>query len=165
MEQTTVILNEIKIVGLSVRTNNASILSGNPVNLDIMGLIQKYFQEKISDSIQNRLNPGVTYCLYSDYESDYRGDYTYYIGEEVSCVGILAAPSTSLIIPTQTYMKFTNDPGPMPTVCLKMWENIWSMTDKELQGKRAYKTDFEIYDHRAADPSNTVLDIFIGLNS
>ncbi len=34
---------------------------------------------------------------------------------------------------------------------------------KELDGKRGYRADFEIYDQRAIDTQNTVLDILIGM--
>jgi predicted transcriptional regulator YdeE len=34
---------------------------------------------------------------------------------------------------------------------------------QELGGDRRYATDFEIYDQRAQDPNNTILDIYIGL--
>ncbi len=37
------------------------------------------------------------------------------------------------------------------------------MTAEELGGERNYITDFEIYDERANDPQNTVLDIYIGI--
>ncbi len=44
-----------------------------------------------------------------------------------------------------------------------MWQNIWKMESEELKGKRAYLTDFEVYDKRALDPSKTVLDIYLGV--
>ena len=44
-----------------------------------------------------------------------------------------------------------------------MWQNILSMQSEELAGKRSYIVDFEIYDERAIDPENTVLDILIGV--
>ena len=32
----------------------------------------------------------------------------------------------------------------------------------KLSGKRKYIADFEVYDERASDPNNTVIDIYIG---
>jgi predicted transcriptional regulator YdeE len=37
------------------------------------------------------------------------------------------------------------------------------MSTDELGGRRAFKTDFEIYDQRAADPENAQVDVYIGL--
>jgi predicted transcriptional regulator YdeE len=45
-----------------------------------------------------------------------------------------------------------------------MWQKIWQMTAEEFGGNRSYKADFELYDQRAKDPQNVVLDIFIGVD-
>ena len=50
----------------------------------------------------------------------------------------------------------------MPTARASTKE-IWKMSAAELGGKRRYQTDFEIYDERAADHQNIVLDIFVGI--
>ena len=63
----------------------------------------------------------------------------------------------------QQYAKFTNLPGPMPSVCIDMWQNIWKMKASELGGERAYIADFEVYDERSVDHNNVVLDIYIGI--
>jgi predicted transcriptional regulator YdeE len=36
---------------------------------------------------------------------------------------------------------------------------------KELDSNRSYLSDFEVYDSRAADPSNAILDIYVGVKS
>ena len=51
----------------------------------------------------------------------------------------------------------------MPDVCIALWQKIWSMKPEILGGTRAYQTDFELYDARAQDPKNTVLDIYVGI--
>lgn len=43
------------------------------------------------------------------------------------------------------------------------WQQIWKMTSDEFEGERAYIADFEVYDERAIDPTNTSLDIYIGI--
>jgi predicted transcriptional regulator YdeE len=37
------------------------------------------------------------------------------------------------------------------------------MSPEELGGIRAFQTDYEIYDQRAADPANAQIDVYIGL--
>jgi predicted transcriptional regulator YdeE len=69
----------------------------------------------------------------------------------------------TLVIPKQQYVKFTTRPAPMPDVILNAWKEIWKMSPNELGGKRCYLTDFEIYDERAADHQNIVLDICVGI--
>jgi len=51
----------------------------------------------------------------------------------------------------------------MPEVVREPWFKIWQMSEEDLGGKRLYKSDFEIYDERASDHQNIVLDIFIGI--
>lgn len=68
-----------------------------------------------------------------------------------------------LTIPAQDYAKFTNGPCSMPEASLQVWRKIWSSESKDFGGDRTYITDFEIYDDRAIDPLNTIVDIFVGI--
>lgn len=161
MEKTKSQLPEIKLVGLHVRTNNNAEM--DPLSAKISPCVQQYFQEQWAEKIPHRTNPGRTFCAYTNYESDYTGDYTFYIGEEISSLEGIPEGLESHIIPSQTYIKFTTQPGPMPTVLINAWQDIWSMSPESLGGKRRYHTDFEVYDERASDPQNTILDINIGI--
>lgn len=162
MQKTVTELPEIKLIGISCRTNNTSEM--NISTAKIAPTMQKYFQQALGEEIPNRKNPGTTYCVYTNYESDFTGDYTYFIGEEVNFVDrSLIKQFSAITIPAQTYTKFTSKTGIMPGVCIDMWQNIWKMESEELKGKRAYLADFEVYDKRALDPSKTVLDIYLGV--
>ncbi len=161
MQKIVTALPEIKLLGILCRTNNTAEM--NISSAKIAPTIQKYFRQAVGEEIPNRKNPGTTYCVYTDYESDFTGDYTYFIGEEVKFVGDSMEGFSSIIIPAQNYAKFTSKPGIMPEVCIDMWQNIWKMKSGELGGKRAYLADFEVYDKRALDPSKTVLDIYVGV--
>ncbi len=157
-------LPEIKLVGITCRTNNSHIRKKNSSLDGITPTVQKYFNDQFSTRIINRKSPGITYCAYTDYESDFNGDYTFFIGEEVTLFeNTDEEEMQELVIPTQKYAKFTNQSGPMPTVCLDMWKSIWKMKPYDLGGLRSYVTDFELYDQRSTDYYNTVLDIYIGL--
>ena len=117
------------------------------------------------EKIPYRTKPGTTFCVYTCYDSDYKGAYTYFIGEEVeSFDDRLPDGFHNLIIPGQHYAKFTSTPAPMPDVIVNAWQNIWDMSAKELGGRRCYHSDFEIYDERAADHQNIVLDIYVGIS-
>ncbi len=163
MQKLTIQLPEIKLVGIKTRTNNKNEF--NPSAAKIGATIQKYSKEFLSEKIPNRKNPGTTLCVYTDYESDYTGWYTYFIGEEVTSFSKLPEDLETHIISPQTYAKFMIGPGPMPVVVMEAWQKIWQMQDSEFGGKRRYHADFEIYDQRAQDQQNTVLDICIGINT
>lgn len=164
MENITIKIPEIKLVGITTRTSNAAEM--NPLTAKIATQLQKYFQQHLPGKIANRKKPGATYCIYTEYESDYTGEYTYFVGEEVSSFGDLEEGLVALTIPEQTYIKFTNGPGVMPLVCINVWQQVWQMEqagDKMLARNRAYIADFEVYDERAIDPQNTILDVYVGI--
>lgn len=161
MKTTILKLPPIKFVGITARTNNKSEM--DPSQAQIGQTVQNYFQKGLANRIQARMNPGRTLCAYTHYESDFTGDYTYFIGEEITHFHDIEPGFQTLMIPAQTYVKFTSDPGPMPHVCIDLWQKIWAMEAVDLGGRRAYVADFEVYDGRSLDPKKTVLDIYIGV--
>lgn len=163
MQQTTVKLPEKKLVGITARTNNKHLFEADPSTNIVAATVKKYFENGLAETIHARKAPGTTFCVYTNYESDFNGDYTYFIGEEVTSLDNIPANLETLIIPKQEYAKFTNQPGPMPAVCIDMWQKIWKMDQASLGGERNYKADFEVYDERSRDHSHVTLDIFIGI--
>lgn len=161
MQKIRIQLPQIKLVGITVCTNNKA--EWDSLTAKISPCVQQYFNQQLANKIPHRTHPGKTFCAYTNYESDYTGEYTFYIGEEVSSMDNLPEGLHSHIIPPQTYIKFTTEPGPMPNVVINAWQEIWKMTPEALGGKRRYHTDFEVYDERAKDYQNAVLDLYIGL--
>lgn len=154
--------NGLMLMGITVRTNLKNEM--NPETAKIGIIAASYWQQNIANEFKARKSPGVTFSVYTDYESDEYGDYTYFIGEEVeSLENQNLSKFNQLTIPSSRYQKFTAGPGKMPFVVIEAWQKIWKMTPDELGGKRKYISDFEIYDQRAADPLNTTLDVYIGI--
>ncbi len=158
MQKSEVTLPQKKLIGISIRTNNQ--IEVDPMTGKIFPCIKRYYT--VAEKIPHKIKPGTTLCVYTNYESDHKGDYTYFIGEEVSSFEDCPKDLETLVIPEQTYTKFTNGPAPMPQVVREPWFKIWQMSEQELGGKRNYLADFEVYDERAADHENIVLDILIG---
>ena len=153
--------SEIKLVGLKARTNNKNEM--NQTTSKIAELAGKYWSQNIASQILDRKTPGVTYSVYTEYDSDEHGDYTYFVGEEVSSFDLIPPDMHKLIIPTSKYVKFTTSSGQMPQVVINAWQEIWKITANDFGGDRLYVADFELYDQRASDPANTSLDIYIGI--
>src|SRR3990167_35451 len=152
---------EIKLVGLTARTNNK-----NEMNLEtskIGELAGRFWSQNIASQISNRKNPGVTLSVYTEYDSNEHGDYTYFIGEEVNSFENAPSEFQQLTIPASKYQKFTTPQGKMPEVVITAWQQIWKMSSADFDGNRAYQADFEVYDHRAQDTANACLDIYIGI--
>ncbi len=168
MQKATIHLKKKILVGITVRTNNAAEANWEAGNAKIFPCVKRYFHDQLGSKIQNRTHPGVTLCAYTEYENDHTGDYTYFIGEEVSEVDTESLPADFVVIeaPAQTYVKFTTAPGNMPEVLRNAWFEIWGMDAAALGGKRSYKVDFELYDERASTPDHRgiVIDIFIGID-
>lgn len=161
MQQTHLLLPEKKLIGIQVRTNNKAEI--DQTTGKIFPLVCRFFHEKWFDKIPYRKTPGTTFCCYTDYESDHNGDYTYFIGEEVTSFVEMPDGFHTLVIPEQHYSKFTTNPAPMPEVVRNAWFSIWNMNDAQLGGKRRYATDFEIYDERANDHQKVIMDVYIGV--
>lgn len=154
-------LPDIKLLGITTRTSTA--LEMNPETAQIGKTLQKFFMNNMQTQISGRKNPGRVIAVYTHYESDAHGAYTYFLGEEVYDFENIPKDFETLTIPAQTYVKFTSDPGKMPAVVIDMWQNIWGIDATDLGGLRSYVADFEIYDERSQDPERTILDIYIGI--
>jgi predicted transcriptional regulator YdeE len=154
---------EIKLVGLSLRTNNKNEMDLQTAKIG--KLANQFWQQNIAKEIPSRKNPGVTLAVYTNYASDEHGDYTYFIGEEVTSLTNVPEGLQELIIPAAEYQKFTTPVGKMPEVVINAWQQIWQMSSNDFGGKRAYQADFEVYDERAVNPSSASLDIYIGITN
>jgi predicted transcriptional regulator YdeE len=70
--------------------------------------------------------------------------------------------SSRRIVPG-AYAVLTTDQGPLIEVVQAEWKKIWAMKPAELGGKRAFQTDYEVYDARSANPQNAQVEIHIGI--
>lgn len=163
MQKQTSFLVAKTLLGLKVRTSYQNEL--NPLTSQIIPCVGRYWQEKIADTIPFRKNPGVLHAAYCEYDNDYTGAYSYFIGEEVSSIENMPSGLEILTIPAGRYTKFTTPMGIMPFVVIHGWQQIWAMTEAQINGKRRYDVDFEIYDERAKDPNQTILDIYLGVST
>jgi len=161
MQKELIDQSEIKLVGLTARTNNKNEF--DPKTAKIGELFGQFFGQNRASQIHHRKQPGVTFCVYTEYASDEHGDYTYLIGEEVSSFENVPTDMRMLIIPAAKYAKFITSSGQMPDVVIDAWKKIWAMSSTDFGGQRIYIADFEVYDQRAADPAFASLDIYIGI--
>ena len=147
------------VVGLATRTNNAGQTGGKNVIGDIW---HTFLSQNLAAKIPNKIGVDLI-AVYTDYETDHTGHYTYLLGLPVLSAESLPAKLTVKHIPAGRYAVFSSDRGPKTKVVPELWQRIWSMSPGELGGTRAFKTDYEIYDQRAADPENAQIDVYIGL--
>jgi len=156
----TVVLEQpFYVVGYSVRTRNDKEMSDDG---KIGPLWQRFMQGNFAAQIPNRTDDTLI-VVYSDYASDENGDYDYLLGARVTSIDKLPAGTTYTIVQPGSYAVVMTEVGAMPGVLRGAWRRIWQMTPAELGGRRAFQTDFEIYDQRSADPKRGQVEIHIGL--
>ncbi|MEB3702364.1 GyrI-like domain-containing protein [Candidatus Bealeia paramacronuclearis] len=167
LQKSIVTLAPKKVIGLEVRTSFQN--ECNPLTAKISPLIGRYFQEGVSQKIQDKTAPGVMIAGYKTYDlsfqrgaAGYEGPYTYFIGDEASSLESVSEGLITTEIPGGVYVKFTTSPGPMPLIIIHAWQEIWQMSEGDLGGKRTWGVDFEVYDERAQNPMAAVIDIYVG---
>jgi len=146
------------VIGIAARTDNAKESTGS-------GIIAKQWQRFFSERVPEKI-PGSTsanfYAVYSDYASDHNGEYTYLVGQTVKDGTGTPDGLEAKQIAAGEYAVFTTETGLFAKVIPDAWQRIFKL-EEEGKLKRAYKTDFEIYDQRAQNPQNGQIDIHIGL--
>jgi predicted transcriptional regulator YdeE len=147
------------VVGLSARTNNAHEMSGKG---KIGSVWQSFLQPSLIAKIPNKVGVDPI-AVYTDYETDHTGHYTYLLGLPISPDEPVPPSLTVKRVPAGRYAVFTSGRGPITRVVPEIWQRIWAMSPKELGGERAFQSDFEIHDQRAADPENAQIDVYVGL--
>jgi predicted transcriptional regulator YdeE len=106
----------------------------------------------------HRAKTPAMFAVYSDYESDWTGEYAYLIRSEVTKADTVPAGLAVVRIPAQTYVVFTAA-GPMPDAILLVCVSVWGT-----KLPRAYTFDFEQYDARFTCPDNKDAEVYIAVN-
>jgi predicted transcriptional regulator YdeE len=131
-------INEKRISGLSVRTTNANEM--NPTTGKI-GLLWKDFDEKVAVDYKNGNR---VYGVYSNYESDEKGEFSILAGTDQSEVKSTCELET-IVIKSGKYLVFSAK-GDIPKIVIDTWMKIWEyFAQKDTEYERLYTTDFEYY--------------------
>lgn len=142
------------VIGIPRRTSSADGRSAK----DIPAAWSDFLQQNSAAKIKNRALPPAMYAVYSDYESDWRGEYSYLIGAGVTRAITIPEGLEKRVIPAQTYAVFTAK-GRMPDEVLAVWSMVW-LSDLP----RTYTFDFEVYDKRFTSPKQKEVDICIAID-
>src|ERR1035437_3213733 len=98
------------IAGIFARTNNALEMAGLGVIADMW---QRVMSDHVIETIPNRADESII-ALYTDYESDSDGDYTFLIGAEVASVDHDLPDGIAVRhVPAGVYTLLTSDEGPI----------------------------------------------------
>jgi predicted transcriptional regulator YdeE len=147
------------VAGYAVRTNNAKEASGHgEIGRLWSEFAQRHLDAAISHRVDNRL-----IVVYSDYASDEKGDYEYLLGAKVSSIAELPRGASYRQVAAGAYAVFRTRAGPAWRVVPDEWRRIWSMPPAELGGRRAFATDYEVYEGQSVDREDRPVEIHVGL--
>lgn len=149
------------VVGLQGRTGNSREASGQGI---IGPLWQKLMSERLLDHIPDKADSNIV-AVYSDYESDEHGDFTYTLGARVLGSGPKDLPAGfhSVVVPAGRYALFSSARGPVPGIVIETWKQIWNIKTLHPELRRSYGIDYELYDERARNPTDSQVDVFVGV--
>ncbi len=153
--QITTIDKEILIAGATIRTTNAN---GKSIK-DHTDFWKRFYEENIMSKIPNIIDPNYAYGVYTNYETDYTGEYDFTIGYEVNSTDNIPNDITVIRIPIRNYALFEiKEPIDLYKKIGMLWKCIWSADIK-----RKYAIDFEIYDNSSIFTVNPNVKIFISI--
>jgi predicted transcriptional regulator YdeE len=147
------------VVGIAVRTSN--VQQATPER-PIGKQWERLFKEGVLAAIPNKADGNIV-ALYMEYASDKDGEYTYVLGARVTKVESVPAGMVAKNVPAGRYAVFTSERGPVQKIVVEMWQRVWATPESALGGDRSYKADFEVYDQRAQNPADSVVDLYIGI--
>jgi predicted transcriptional regulator YdeE len=147
------------VVGIAVRTSNAEQTTPErPIGKQW----ERLFKEGVLAAIPNKEDGNIV-ALYTEYANDKDGLYTYVLGARVTKVENVPTGMVAKNVPAGRYAVFTSERGPVQKVVVEMWQKVWATPKSALGGDRAYKADYEVYDQRAQNPADSVVDLYIGI--
>lgn len=136
------------VTGIKVRTKNADEM--NYDTSKISGLWQHFYAD-VAPHLEKDAN---VIGVYSNYESDFTGEFDVLAGSDMFESDIA---SESVTIRAGKYLVFEGK-GSMPQVVIETWSKVWSyFSSNEAEHIRAYTTDFEVY------KSDRDVEIFISI--
>jgi predicted transcriptional regulator YdeE len=147
------------VIGIQARTSMAKESSPNAVIAKQWG---RFMSEGLLSNIPNKADPNII-AVYTDYDPSNGGGYTFLIGAKVNSDSNIPNGMAVIKVPAGRYAVFTTEKGPIEQVVRAEWKAIWALPKSSLGGNRAFKTDFEVYDQRAADPKSSQVEIHVGI--
>ena len=132
------------IVGLRIRTSNAD--EADPAAARLPALWGAYFAGGGSVQIASSRPHEPTFGVYTAYDSDHRGAYDVLVGASAPREAPLPGPDWARHdVPAGRYLVFRGE-GPMPAAVIEGWSAVWRYFEARPSARRAYMTDFELYD-------------------
>ncbi|MES1262661.1 MAG: GyrI-like domain-containing protein [Acidobacteriota bacterium] len=156
-------LDAFVVVGIEIRTTNAAERTGDG---RIPRQWERFVKENLALAIPHRVDDKIL-AVYTDYEGGEHGEYSFVLGARVSFEAAfpdgpeIPAGMTLRRIPAAKYGVITSRRGPVRQVVPEAWQQVWNSPEIH----RGFQADFEIYDERAANPEDAVVELWVGISA
>ena len=131
------------IVGISVRTSNAEEMKPGG------GQISKLWEQFYGEVLNNKVDGSPIYGLYTNYESDFTGEYTVLAGVEVESEMQASKELEIHNLVGGKYLVFKAQ-GEMPQIVVETWGKVWEyFSSSEARYVKSYTSDFELYENQS----------------
>jgi predicted transcriptional regulator YdeE len=127
---------ELRVIGTTIRTRNAD------AQRDIGSAWHRFFEQRLAETIPGRVDGHTLLGIYTDYESDETGEYTFMIGAPVTQVDHVPPGMEARVFPAQRVARFVAR-GLMPHVVIETWQAIYASGLE-----RTFTVDHERHDTR-----------------
>lgn len=145
-------IKNFMVIGVSTQTTNQDGKSAE----DLSKLWERFYAENVIGRVPNKMS-GEIYVIYTDYETDFNGNYTAIVGLRVSSLIKVPEGFVGRKIAAGEYHKMIVR-GKIPDEVAKTWKEIW---EKDQTLNRAYTTDFELYGAKSQKEGNAEVEIYI----
>lgn len=147
-------LASFKVIGLYKRTSNDPGVGEK----DFPAVWGEFMANDTMNKIPNKSSNNI-YAIYTEYEGDKTQPYTFILGCMVDSLAEIPSGMKGVEIEAGEYNKRTVRGDLTKGVLVyNAWLDIW----KE-NLNRSYKADFEVYDERAMNPKDAVVDIYVSI--
>jgi predicted transcriptional regulator YdeE len=145
---------DLVIIGLSTRTSPATAATAIPA------LWQRFLANPPGPAEGRPANDGAVYAVYSDYQSDFQGEYTLTLGVAVEADAPVPDDLRRVRVPRGRYACFHAQGDPREVI----WRT-WSFINQEWEQRagRRYIADVERYDSQTLGERDVSGDILVGL--
>jgi predicted transcriptional regulator YdeE len=145
---------DLVIIGLSTRTSPATAATAIPA------LWQRFLANPPGSDVERRANDAAVYAVYSDYQSDFQGEYTLTLGVAVEADAQVPDDLRRVRVPRGRYACFHAQGDPRDVI----WRT-WSFINQEWEQRagRRYIADVERYDSQTLGERDVSADILVGL--
>ncbi|MCP8351954.1 GyrI-like domain-containing protein [Candidatus Synchoanobacter obligatus] len=160
MHDDIITLSPITVIGPAIRTSNELEATAGG---QISSLYEKFMADNMSEKIDEKSDHRII-ALYTDYDSDEAGEYTYAIGHQVIDPEDMPSDCEIFDIPGGRYLRYPSQRGPINQVLPLVWQEIWAKTQAgELGVTRAFQTDFEFHNYEDPLSAEVQVDIYLSI--